>query len=35
MTFIFTALGVVFFVAIGYRFVTRMTTKEPAASRAK
>ncbi len=35
MTIALTATGVVFFIAIGYRFITRMANREAAAYRAK
>jgi hypothetical protein len=35
MTLAFTAIGVVFFVAIGYRFATRVLSREPIADRIK
>lgn len=35
MTLVFTIIGVVSFVAIGYRFATKMLSKEPVADRAK
>ncbi len=35
MTIALAATGAVFFIAIGYRFITRMTNREPAAYRAK
>ncbi len=34
MTLTFTLIGIVFFAAIGYRFVTRVLSKEPVADRA-
>jgi hypothetical protein len=35
MTIVLAATGTVFFIAIGYRFITRMTKREPAAYRVK
>ena len=35
MTLVFAAIGAVFFAAIGYRFVTRMTAREPMSSKAE
>jgi len=35
MTLIFLLLGIVSFVAIGIRFATRITTREPVTSRVK
>lgn len=35
MTLAFTIIGVVFFAAIGYRFATRVLTREPVADRVK
>lgn len=35
MTIIFTVIGIISFAAIGYRFATRILSKEPVADRAK
>jgi hypothetical protein len=35
MTIALAATGAVFFIAIGYRFIARMTKREPAAYRFK
>lgn len=35
MTIVFAVIGAVFFTAIGYRFVTRMTALEPMSSKAE
>lgn len=35
MTLVFTVIGVVFFAALGYRFATRVLSREPVADRAK
>lgn len=33
MTFVFVIIGIAAFAAIGYRFVTRMASREPAATK--
>mgnify|MGYP001416682442 CR=1 FL=1 len=35
MTVVFAVIGVAFFAAIGYRFATRVLSREPVADRAK
>jgi uncharacterized protein YneF (UPF0154 family) len=35
MTLLFTAVGIVFFIAIGYRFATKVISREPLTDRAK
>jgi len=35
MTLVFVAIGLVFFAAITHRFLTKNTSREPAASRVK
>lgn len=35
MTLVFVGIGVISFVAIGFRFVSRMTSKEPAVYKVK
>jgi hypothetical protein len=35
MTLLFTIIGIISFAAIGYRFATRVLSKEPVADRVK
>ncbi len=35
MTVVFIGIGIISFIAIGFRFVSKMSSKEPAASRVK